>query len=62
MEEVCRLTLSVKVAWWLRPYAWVLCWFATLTDSEPDWDKFRAVVSRAVTVSVDKAAPMKLEA
>ena len=49
-----KLTVKVKVAWWLRPYLSVLSFFCLLTGAEPNWAKLSRVVDRAVKLRVKK--------
>lgn len=46
------LVADVSFAWWWRFYLWGLIFFATAMRLEPDWDKFEAVVMRAIRVRV----------
>ena len=44
------ITLTVKVAWWVRPYLYSLVLMSRLTGLEPDLDKVEAVVLKGLRV------------
>lgn len=41
-------TITVRFAWWLRPYLSVLVFFCLLHGSEPDYDRLGRMIARAV--------------
>jgi hypothetical protein len=45
------LEVTVRLAWWFKPYVFCLFWTAWLSGREPDWDKMRAAVNRAYRVT-----------
>ena len=46
------LTLSVKVAWWVKPYINAVSMFSALTGLDPDLDKIAALVFRGVKMEI----------
>lgn len=46
------VTVSVRFAWWLRPYLAALGFFCAMHGTLPDWNKLERVVQRAVRVKV----------
>ena len=42
------LTITVKVAWWVRPYIQCVALFAKATGMEPDVDKVTRTVMRGI--------------
>lgn len=46
----CTITLTVHVAWWVRPYIHACAIFATLFGMTPDVDKIAATAARGVKV------------
>ena len=46
----CSITLTVRVAWWVRPYIQSVAIFAFLTGMTPDPKKIAKTVMRGVTV------------
>lgn len=47
-----RVTVEIRVAWWLRPYLALLCWFCVLHQCAPDPERLERVVRRALRLSV----------
>jgi len=47
-----KLTLSVHIAWWLRPYLFALSWFAVAMGLEPNPDTVQRAIRRAVKTKV----------
>ena len=45
-----RMTVEIRVAWWLRPYLTLLVWFCVLHQCAPDVDRLARVVRRALRV------------
>jgi hypothetical protein len=43
-----QLTVTVRLAWWLRPYLFGVALTSTLMGVEPDWDKVTRVIDRAL--------------
>lgn len=54
MKTVCTITIRVRVAWWFHPYVKTLAFFAWLMQSQPDMDKFHALVMRATSIEVEQ--------
>lgn len=50
-----ELTLTVRVAWWLRTYLHCVAFTSKLTGLEPDWQRVAGWVSRGVTVKSPKS-------
>lgn len=46
----CSITITVKVAWWVRPYISSLALIARVTGLRPDPDRVQRVLMRGVTV------------
>lgn len=46
MTHELRLTLSVKPAWWVRPYLIALVAFSALTGLEVDTEKAADLIAR----------------
>ena len=44
------VTLTVKVAWWVRPYLYGVVLMSRLTGFEPDLDKVEVVVLKGLRV------------
>ncbi|MBZ2208494.1 hypothetical protein [Massilia soli] len=42
----------VTQAWWLTPYFYCLAAFCALTGQEPDIDKLKAVIDRALKTKI----------
>jgi hypothetical protein len=49
-EARVKLTLTAKVAWWVRPYLHTVALFAWMTGMTPDFEKVAATVKRGVKV------------
>jgi hypothetical protein len=47
-----RMTVEIRVAWWLRPYLTMLAWFCVLHHCAPDPARLERVVLRALRVRV----------
>lgn len=47
-----KLTITVRMVWWWRPYVWLLVRIAVLAGCEQDWDKFGRMARRAMRVKV----------
>jgi hypothetical protein len=50
-----KLEVTVRFAWWLRPYLWGLLFFCQLHRCDPDWVKLHRVVMRALRIDVGRA-------
>lgn len=50
--STCELTLSVKLAWWCKPYCYAMVIFYNLTGREPTSDQITAWVMRGVKIEV----------
>jgi hypothetical protein len=44
--------ITVKLAWWLKPYLYGVVMTAVLMGLEPDWDKVQRTVMRAMRVRI----------
>jgi hypothetical protein len=44
----CSITLTVRVAWWVRPYICSVALFAWLTGMNPDMDKVTRTAMRGI--------------
>lgn len=44
------MTVHIKVAWWLRPYLYVLACFCWLHGTEPNPEKLRRALAKGITV------------
>ena len=49
------VTVEVKLAWWLKPYLYLLVWFCVLHGCVPDQVKLQRVINRAIRLSVRNA-------
>jgi hypothetical protein len=47
---VSKLTLEIRVAWWLRLYLYGVVITSRVTGLEPDWSKVKRMIGRGVTV------------
>ena len=45
-----HITVSVKLAWWAKPYLHTLALLCRLTGLEPNTDRVWRVLSRAISV------------
>lgn len=47
---MARLTPTIKVtfAWWLKPYLYGVVSLTMMTGLEPDYDKVKTVIRRAI--------------
>ena len=43
-------SVTVHVAWWLRPYLQTLVFFCIMMRSEPDQERLARVIRRALSV------------
>lgn len=57
MSNLSRITLRVRVAWWLRWYLAGVLMVAYLTRREPDNDKLRYWVCKAVRCELVPTEP-----
>lgn len=44
------ITAEIRLAWWFPMYCAGLRFFSELFDCEPDWEKFEAVVEKAIRI------------
>ena len=49
-----NITLSVHVAWWVKPYCYLLSVFCGITGMEPDMDKVERTIHKGITVKANK--------
>lgn len=52
---MARITIRVRVAWWVRPYLWGLATFCWLFGTTPDMEKVERTTKRGVRLRVDDA-------
>lgn len=45
-------TIKVVQAWWLQPYFYYLAAFCALTGCEPDEEKLKAIIDRALEMKI----------
>jgi hypothetical protein len=50
--KVSRITVSIRLAWWLRAYLHGVRLISELTGLEPDYDKVSYWVSRGTKLKV----------
>ena len=50
MMATNRVTVSIRVAWWLVLYIHVLVFFCKLMETEPDDEKLAKVIERGIKV------------
>lgn len=50
IPDQVTISLRVTVAWWLKPYLTALLFFCRLHGIEPDEEKMRRVIAKAITV------------
>jgi hypothetical protein len=49
-----KITLRVRVRWWVRPYLAGVALTSRLTGLEPDWKKVAAHVRRGTYVTLEQ--------
>ena len=47
-----NMKISVKRAWWLKPYCFGVAAMSALTGREPDWAKVTRMIDRAITAKI----------
>lgn len=47
------IKVRVTVAWWLKPYLTALIFLCRLHNTEPDEEKLKRVIARAIRVRAD---------
>lgn len=47
---MAMLTFKVRIAWWLKPYFYVLATISAITGMEPNYERVNYWIKRAVTV------------
>lgn len=52
-----NIKLKADLAWWWPWYFKGLMLAAAVSGREPDWDKFKAVIRRAVRIRIDCSCP-----
>lgn len=45
--------ISVRVAWWCKPYLWLLKVRHAVTGREPDFDKVESVLMRGIKPMIE---------
>lgn len=45
-----EIKLTVKLAWWLRPYLAALLLACMVTQAEPDWVKLDRVLAKSIRI------------
>ncbi|MGT2433520.1 hypothetical protein ACU4HD_40790 [Cupriavidus basilensis] len=50
---MARIKLSVRYAWWLKPYLRVLAFCCVVAGTQPDQEKLEAKIRRAIRVVVE---------
>lgn len=50
IPDQVTVSLRVTVAWWLKPYLTAALFFCRLRNTEPDEEKLRRVIARAIRV------------
>jgi len=50
---MAQIKLSVRFAWWLKPYLRVLAFCCVLAGTVPDQEKLEAKIKRAMRVVVE---------
>ncbi len=43
-----KFTIEVRTAWWLMPYFYVLAAISAVTGRDPDWEKVKYWIGKAV--------------
>lgn len=51
-----NMKISVKRAWWLKPYCFGVAAMSALTGREPDWEKVNRMIRRAVTFKFESTS------
>ena len=52
MAMEVEVEVTITMAWWWRPYVWLLVHTAVLSGRQPDMDKLKGMCSRAMRVKV----------
>lgn len=58
----CSITVRVKVAWWVIPYARAVAAFAALHGLRPDSEKVSRTVMRGIRVKLTTLKPRLADA
>ena len=51
---MARLTLKVRIAWWLKPYFYALATISALTGLEPNYDRVNYWINKAMRLEIVK--------
>lgn len=52
-----KVTVTIHVAWWVKPYLCGVLLTAWLTGRQPDPDRVRAWVQRGMTMKMSESRP-----
>lgn len=52
MASTCRLIVTIRMAWWLKPYLCGVLLMSRLTGLQPDPDRVGAWVARGMTMKM----------
>ena len=50
----CPITLKVHVAWWIKPYCYLLSCFCAITGMEPDMEKIERTIHKGITIRSER--------
>lgn len=50
--DTVEVEITITMAWWWRPYVWLLIHVAVLSGAEPDMGKLKRMCNRAMRVKV----------
>lgn len=51
---MAKLTVKLHIAWWLKPYFYMLALVCAFTGREPNYERVKYWVSKAVTAKAHK--------
>lgn len=54
---ISKITVNIKVAWWVKPYLCGVLLTARLTGLQPDPDRVGAWVKRGMTMTMSETKP-----
>lgn len=52
MASTCRLIVTIRMAWWVKPYLCGVLLMSRLTGLQPDPDRVGAWVARGMTMKM----------
>jgi hypothetical protein len=55
-QSTHTMTLKISLAWWLKPYIYILAAIGALTGQEPNWDRVNYWIGKAVKVKSPRPA------